>query len=216
MNKITCALASVIIASSCGVALAQTNNGGGNGGNNGHATTTERPGKTGPIGNPSQRITVQPQGQGAQLYVSPAVVRQIKQGLNQAGYSAGTVNGSWDKKAQNAMKEFQAAQGLAPTGNINLTTLNVLGVNVQTALSGRNGRGGNGNVANRNGNAGNSGMTTGSVNRNGGAGGGNGGGGGANGGAGGGAGVNGGGAGGANGGAIGVNGGANGGGGGNQ
>jgi hypothetical protein len=161
MKKITCALASVIIASGCGVAMAQSNNGGGN-----NAT---RPGDTGQIGNPSQRITNgTPQGNGAQLYVSPAVVRQIKQGLNQAGYAAGDVNGTWDKKAAGAMKKFQEAQGLAPTGHINLTTLNVLGVNVQTALSGGNGNGANGNGAN-------GAMTTGSINGNGGANGANGG-----------------------------------------
>ncbi|HET7413207.1 MAG TPA: peptidoglycan-binding domain-containing protein [Pararhizobium sp.] len=190
MKKITCALASVIIASGCGVAMAQSNNGGGN-----NAT---RPGDTGQIGNPSQRITNgTPQGNGAQLYVSPAVVRQIKQGLNQAGYAAGDVNGTWDKKAAGAMKKFQEAQGLAPTGHINLTTLNVLGVNVQTALSGGNGNGGNGNGAN-------GAMTTGSINGNGGANG-------ANGGAGGGAGANGGVGAGVNGGAGGVGAGVNGG-----
>lgn len=188
MKKITCALASVIIASGCGVAMAQSNNGGGN-----NAT---RPGDTGQIGNPSQRITNEtPQGNGAQLYVSPAVVRQIKQGLNQAGYAAGDVNGTWDKKAAGAMKKFQEAQGLAPTGHINLTTLNVLGVNVQQALRGGNGNGGNGA---------NGAMTTGSINGNGGANG-------ANGGAGGGAGANGGVGAGVNGGAGGVGAGVNGG-----
>lgn len=124
MRTITAIAASALLIAGSGVAFAQSN---------GNAL----PGKTGPVGNSSQRIiNSNSNGHGAQLYVSPAVVRQIKQGLNEAGYNAGQVNGNWDKKAETAMLHFQQAQGLEPTGHINLSSLSLLGVNVQAFAAG--------------------------------------------------------------------------------
>lgn len=67
-------------------------------------------------------------GSGAPLYVSPATVRMIQQALNQAGYEAGEVDGQWGQKTQAAMKNWQQAQGLEPTGNVNGQSLQALGV----------------------------------------------------------------------------------------
>lgn len=79
----------------------------------------------------NQRILQeQPGGNGARLHVSPAVVRQIKQALNAAGYDMGQVNGNWDRHAQRGLASYQQAQGLAPTGQLNTATLRTLGVNV--------------------------------------------------------------------------------------
>lgn len=79
----------------------------------------------------NQRILQEaPAGTGGQLRVSPAVVRQIKQALNAAGYDMGQVTGNWDHHAQIGLMTYQRAQGLAPTGQINIATLRSLGVNV--------------------------------------------------------------------------------------
>ena len=153
MKKQLAVIASALLAISCSAAVAQSNNAG----NTGNAS---RPGKTGPIGNSTQRITQeQSQGTGAQLYISPAVVRQIKQGLNKAGYDTGKVDGNWNKQAETAMKNFQQAQGLEPTGHVNLTTLSLLGVNVQQRTAGNGSGGASGNTG--------AGGTTGSIGTNG-------------------------------------------------
>lgn len=81
----------------------------------------------------------QPAGPGATLNVSPAVVRQIQQALNQRGYTAGHVDGTWGARSQEAMKQFQKAQGLEPTGNINQRTMAALGINPSAAVSQRTG-----------------------------------------------------------------------------
>lgn len=78
----------------------------------------------------NQRILNEQAQPGAALHISPAVVRQIKQALNEAGYNLGHVNAQWGKQAQKGMRNYQQAQGLAPTGHINLATLRTLGVNV--------------------------------------------------------------------------------------
>lgn len=78
--------------------------------------------------NNQRLLQEQASGSGAQLMVSPAVVRQIKQTLNEAGYNPGAVNASWNHQAQRALQNYQQAQGLEPTGNINLSTLLTMGI----------------------------------------------------------------------------------------
>ena len=82
---------------------------------------------------------------GAQLGVSPAQVRQVQQALNQAGYDTGAVDGVWGPQSQAALANFQQAQGLEPTGQINQTSLQTLGLSGagaqgQTGIQGQTGR----------------------------------------------------------------------------
>lgn len=70
----------------------------------------------------------QVQGTGAAVRLSPATVRQIQQTLNQRGYHAGHVDGSWGPVTATATRNFQEAQGLEPTGQPNLRTLSALGI----------------------------------------------------------------------------------------
>jgi len=72
--------------------------------------------------------SAQGQGQGAQLYLSPATVRQIQQQLNDAGFHAGNVDGNWGPESQKAIRAFQQARGLEMTGNIDFMTLKELGI----------------------------------------------------------------------------------------
>jgi|GEM_PF-2726088 len=67
-------------------------------------------------------------GQGTQLYISPSSVRVIKQQLNQQGFDAGAVDGSWDQESELALSIFQKTEGLTPTGKLNLETIQALGV----------------------------------------------------------------------------------------
>lgn len=80
-------------------------------------------------------------GIGAPLYVSPATVRKIQQALNQAGYQSGNLQGNWDKATSRALMNYQQAQGLEPTGNLNINTINKLvgGLNVSLVNRERHG-----------------------------------------------------------------------------
>ncbi len=65
----------------------------------------------------NQRVTQdQPDGQGTQIYVSSAGVRQIQQALTQKGYSTGNVDGRWNPQTAAAARSFQQAQNMEPTG----------------------------------------------------------------------------------------------------
>jgi peptidoglycan hydrolase-like protein with peptidoglycan-binding domain len=79
------------------------------------------------------------QGQGTMLYVSPAGVRQIKQALNDQSYSAGDVNAEWNEEAMQAARNFQQAQGMEPTGVIDLGLIAALGVSQQVFSGGQQG-----------------------------------------------------------------------------
>jgi peptidoglycan hydrolase-like protein with peptidoglycan-binding domain len=70
----------------------------------------------------------QAEGSGTQLEISPATVRQVQQALNQKGYDVGNVDGNWGQETSSAVQNFQQAQGLEPTGNLNMRTLSALGV----------------------------------------------------------------------------------------
>jgi peptidoglycan hydrolase-like protein with peptidoglycan-binding domain len=72
----------------------------------------------------------QAQGTGADLQLSPSTVRQIQQALNQKGYDPGNVDGQWGPETQEAVRNFQQAQGLEPTGQPNARTMSQLGIQI--------------------------------------------------------------------------------------
>jgi len=57
-----------------------------------------------------------------------ALVRSVQQSLNDRGYSAGPEDGQWGPNTENALRQFQAANGLAQTGTLDQQTLSSLGV----------------------------------------------------------------------------------------
>lgn len=79
-------------------------------------------------GSDMQFTQEQTAGQGAVVRLSTAEVRQIQQALNQAGYDAGNIDGIWGSRTSQALSTFQQAQGLEPSGNLNLRTLDALGM----------------------------------------------------------------------------------------
>lgn len=77
----------------------------------------------------NQRTTQdQAQGQGTQIYVSSAGVRQIQQALTQKGYSTGNVDGRWNQQTSAAARSFQQAQNMEPTGTLTIPLVYGLGL----------------------------------------------------------------------------------------
>lgn len=58
------------------------------------------------------------------------VVTAVQQRLSQLGYPA-TVNGSYDASLRNNVLRFQSDTGLRPTGEVDLSTIGALGINVE-------------------------------------------------------------------------------------
>jgi len=59
---------------------------------------------------------------------STSTVRAIQKALNDMGYNAGTVDGVLGLRTQTALQQFQNDKGL-PLGNLNIETLQALGIN---------------------------------------------------------------------------------------
>ena len=91
----------------------------------------------------NQRITQdQADGQGTQIYVSSAGVRQIQQALTQKGYSTGTVDGRWNPQTAAAARSFQQAQNMEPTGTLTIPLAYGLGLEQDIILGNRDRQGG--------------------------------------------------------------------------
>lgn len=70
------------------------------------------------------------EGEGAPLYASPSEVLQVQRRLSQLGFNPGQMDGRWSEQTSTALENFQEHAGLSPTGNLNLTTMSALGVNL--------------------------------------------------------------------------------------
>ena len=75
------------------------------------------------------------QGQGMPSSQDHEVVRQVQQSLNDQGFNAGPVDGKWGPKTQSAVKNFQQAKGLQPSGELDQETLAELNIEGQGAAS---------------------------------------------------------------------------------
>jgi peptidoglycan hydrolase-like protein with peptidoglycan-binding domain len=60
-------------------------------------------------------------------------VTEIQQALARDGSYSGTPNGKWDDGTVSAMKKYQQAHGLNPSGKLDAKTLQQLGLGSQTA-----------------------------------------------------------------------------------
>ena len=69
----------------------------------------------------------------AQAQPEQEQVRAAQQALNRAGYPVGRVDGSWNAKTAQAVRSFQQAHGLEPTGQLDPRTLKALGVTGQAS-----------------------------------------------------------------------------------
>lgn len=66
-------------------------------------------------------------GGGAQA-MSSDQIRQVQQALKDKGHEVGSIDGKWGPKTQNALKEYQQAQGMSASGELDSQTLSSLGV----------------------------------------------------------------------------------------
>jgi peptidoglycan hydrolase-like protein with peptidoglycan-binding domain len=64
---------------------------------------------------------------------TPDRISEIQQALAKDGSFAGAPNGKWDDATVDAMKKFQEAHGLNPSGKLDAKTLQRLGLGSQTA-----------------------------------------------------------------------------------
>lgn len=60
-------------------------------------------------------------------------IREIQTALAQKGFYAGEPSGKWDAHSVDAMKKFQAANGLAQTGKFDAKSLQKLGLGSEVA-----------------------------------------------------------------------------------
>jgi peptidoglycan hydrolase-like protein with peptidoglycan-binding domain len=71
--------------------------------------------------------------QKGQLAPAPERISEIQQALAKDGSFSSTPNGKWDDSTIEAMKRFQGAHGLNPSGKLDALTLRKLGLGSQTA-----------------------------------------------------------------------------------
>jgi peptidoglycan hydrolase-like protein with peptidoglycan-binding domain len=64
---------------------------------------------------------------------TPDRISQIQEALAKEGSLANTPNGKWDDATVEAMRKFQGAHGLNPSGKLDALTLEKLGLGSQTA-----------------------------------------------------------------------------------
>jgi len=64
---------------------------------------------------------------------TPERISEIQEALAKKGAFSGAPSGQWDDATVDAMKHFQTANGLAPTGKLDALTLQKLGLGSETA-----------------------------------------------------------------------------------
>ncbi|MGB2668284.1 MAG: peptidoglycan-binding domain-containing protein, partial [Candidatus Acidiferrum sp.] len=63
----------------------------------------------------------------------PERISEIQESLAKKGVLAGTPSGKWDDSTVDAVKQFQASDGLTPSGKLDALTLQKLGLGSETA-----------------------------------------------------------------------------------
>jgi hypothetical protein len=67
-----------------------------------------------------------PEAMGAPLHLSSDDVRAVQEALQQAGHEPGDPDGLWGEQSQAAMREYQEAEGLPVSGNIDMASIRAL------------------------------------------------------------------------------------------
>jgi len=91
---------------------------------------TAKPGTRTGRSKSTRKTTRRVQGQKAP---APERVSEIQTALAKDGSFSGKPNGKWDPSTVDAMKKFQEAHGLNPSGKLDAKTLQKLGLGSQTA-----------------------------------------------------------------------------------
>ena len=75
-------------------------------------------------------------GRKASLVTGDEMVKAAQQALKDKGHDPGTVDGRMGPKTQAALREFQKAQGMESTGELDAKTTGALGMDGQTSSEG--------------------------------------------------------------------------------
>lgn len=67
-------------------------------------------------------------GEAMRAPITSATLRQVQEALQRQGYAVGSPDGRWNEPTAQALREFQQAQGLEPSGELNSRTLGALGL----------------------------------------------------------------------------------------
>jgi len=94
------------------------------------------PGAETQSGQAGEARVVVPQGTVA---LTPELVTQVQQRLQAEGHAAGAIDGMWGPATQQGVLEFQQAQGLEASGQLNEETLAALGIGGESAATGGTG-----------------------------------------------------------------------------
>jgi murein L,D-transpeptidase YcbB/YkuD len=94
----------------------------------GHSTTAKKSSHSGK--STAHKATRKVKGQ---AIPSPDRINEIQQALAKNNAFPGTPSGKWDDTTVDAMKKFQSAHGLNPSGKIDALTLQKLGLGSETA-----------------------------------------------------------------------------------
>jgi peptidoglycan hydrolase-like protein with peptidoglycan-binding domain len=78
------------------------------------------------------------QGSMASEEHNPQLVRSVQEALKQKGYDIGTVDGQLGPNTESALRQFQQAQGISQSGNLDQQTLSALGVDQNASAQGSN------------------------------------------------------------------------------
>ena len=71
--------------------------------------------------------------QRGQMAPTPERITEIQEALSKNGAMSSSPSGKWDDSTADAMRKFQAAHGLNPTGKLDAQTLNHLGLGSATS-----------------------------------------------------------------------------------
>lgn len=63
-------------------------------------------------------------------------VRKVQEKLNEEGYSVGPTDGVWGPQTQQALTQFQQAEGLEATGQLDEQTMSALGIEEEAGAAG--------------------------------------------------------------------------------
>ena len=75
-------------------------------------------------------------GSRAQAAPTPDRIMEIQQALAREGFYSGDPSGKWDDATTAALRNFQSAKGLTPTGKLSALSLQKLGLGSETAGKG--------------------------------------------------------------------------------
>jgi peptidoglycan hydrolase-like protein with peptidoglycan-binding domain len=96
-----------------------------------HSTTaTTKSSHSSSAKNSKSRKSKKVKGQAAP---TPERINEIQEALAKGGVFTGTPSGKWDDATIDAMKKFQSANGLNPSGKLDAPTLQKLGLGSETA-----------------------------------------------------------------------------------